>query len=129
MATIRPATVEDAAAIRAIYAPYVESTAISFETVVPSVDEMAHRIEHYSRTHAFLVCEDAEGIAGYVYANPHAERAAYRWSVDVSVYNSPRAQRRGVGRGLYTALFAQLRLLGYYTAYAGITQPNDASIG
>jgi L-amino acid N-acyltransferase YncA len=129
VATIRPAISADAEAVRAIYAPYVLETAISFETEVPSVEEMAHRIGTCGRTHSWLVCEDAEGLAGYVYAGRHAERAAYRWSTDVTVYTHSRAHRRGVGRGLYTALFGQLRLLGYYTAYGGITQPNDASMG
>src|SRR6185295_13315877 len=52
-----------------------------------------------------------------------------QWSVDVSVYIDAAFHRRGVGRGLYTALFGLLRLQGYVNAYAGITQPNAKSVG
>jgi L-amino acid N-acyltransferase YncA len=62
MATIRPATTADAVSVREIYAPYVLETAVSFETQVPSVDEMARRIESISVTHSWLVCEDALGV-------------------------------------------------------------------
>jgi L-amino acid N-acyltransferase YncA len=56
-------------------------------------------------------------------------RAAYQWSVDVSVYIHAQVRRSGVGRGLYRSLFALLVLQGFYQAYAGITLPNPASVG
>src|SRR4029079_16629726 len=62
-------------------------------------------------------------------ASKHRERAAYQWSVDVSVYIHERARRQGVGRALYTSLFALLRLQGFYSAHAGISLPNRASVG
>jgi phosphinothricin acetyltransferase len=68
-------------------------------------------------------------MLGYVYASPHRARAAYCWSVDVSVYTSSKYRRQGVGRALYTSLFACLRLQGLYNAYAGITLPNPGSVG
>lgn len=129
---IRPATTADAAAIAAIYAPIVETTVISFETTAPTPEEMARRIEAIVATHPWLVfedAEDAEGVAGYAYASPHAPRDAYRWSVNVSVYNAERARRRGVGRALYGALFEILRRQGFHMAFAGITLPNEASVG
>jgi phosphinothricin acetyltransferase len=128
-ATIRPATEDDAAAIAAIYAPYVVETAISFETEAPSATAMRERIQTVSLSFPWLVCETAGGIAGYAYASPHRERAAYRWSVDAAVYVGKASQRAGIGRGLYTALFEILRLQGFYNVYAGITLPNPASVG
>ena len=126
-AAIRLATAADAARIQAIYAHYVRETVVSFELEPPSVDEMAERLR---KAHAWLVCEAGQGIvAGYAYASKHRDRAAYQWSVDVTVYIDPAFHRKGVGRGLYTALFGLLRLQGYYNAYAGITQPNDGSVG
>jgi phosphinothricin acetyltransferase len=126
-AIIRLAAAADAAPVQAIYAPYVRDTVISFELDPPSVDEMAERIR---KTPAWLVCEAGQGrLAGYAYASKHRERAAYQWSVDVTVYIDAAFHRRGIGRGLYTALFGLLRLQGYYNAYAGITQPNAGSIG
>jgi L-amino acid N-acyltransferase YncA len=129
-AQIRLATVDDAPAIQAIYAPYVAETVISFELTPPTVDEMAARIQKTVGKFPWLVYQtDDQQIGGYVYATPHRERAAYQWSVDVSVYVSPNYQRRHIGCGLYTALFALLRAQGYLNAYAGIALPNAASVG
>lgn len=139
-AEIRSVTVDDAPAIQAIYAPYVAETVISFEATPPTVDEMAMRIQKTAGKFPWLVCvvDGQNGdcllptggeLAGYVYASSHRERAAYQWSVDVSVYVSPHYQRRHIGRGLYTALFELLRAQGYVNAYAGIALPNAASVG
>jgi phosphinothricin acetyltransferase len=142
-AEIRSVTVDDAPAIQAIYAPYVAGTVISFEATPPTVDEMALRIQKTAGKFPWLVCvvsgvdgQNGSGlspsgweIAGYAYASSHRERAAYQWSVDVSVYVSPHHQRRNIGRGLYTALFDLLRAQGYVNAYAGIALPNPASVG
>ena len=68
-------------------------------------------------------------LLGYAYASRHQARAAYRWSADASVYVSAAARRLGVGRRLYTALFALARLQGYRAVHAGITLPNPASVG
>ena len=126
--TIRFAEPRDAGALQAIYAPYCESTPVSFETVAPSVAQMAERIVRISAQYPWLVCEVAGQLAGYVYATQHGERAAYGWSVDVAVYTSLGYRRRGVGRGLYTSLFSLLRAQGYYKAYAGIVVPNPESV-
>lgn len=127
---VRTATIEDAAAIAAIYAPYVELTAITFEEVAPSPEEMAARMAETGRTHPWLVLEDEAGeLAGYAYACPHRSRAAYRWSVDAAVYVRRQSTARGVGRTLYAALFPILARQGFHAAYAGITLPNAASVG
>lgn len=125
----RPATPVDATAIHEIYAPYVRDTAISFETEVPTVTELSARIEKTQQTHAWVVAESDAGIVGYAYASEHKARSAYRWSVTVSVYLRPDAQRLGLGSGLYQALFAALRERGYVMAYAGIVLPNAGSVG
>jgi phosphinothricin acetyltransferase len=77
----------------------------------------------------WLVCEDEDGVAGYVYASKHHERAAYQWSVDVAVYTHEASRRTGVARALYRALFSLLSLQGFHAAHAGITLPNAASVG
>lgn len=129
MASIRVARPDDGAAVAAIYAPYVSDTTISFEEVPPTGEEMAERIRRLLRTHPFLVYEEGGIVLGYAYGSPHAERAAYRWSCDVTVYASPRIHRRGVGRRLYTELLRLLEMQGYHVAYAGITRPNENSLG
>src|SRR5215216_1488431 len=120
---IRSVSVDDAPAIHAIYAPYVAETVISFEATPPSIEEIAARIQKNTAKYPWLVYmadgaadgmadrvangqkSGAPALAGYVYASSHRERAAYQWSVDVSVYMNPAYQRRGIGRGLYTTLF------------------------
>ena len=119
----------DAGACAAIYAPYVTDTAISLEEVAPTAAEMAARIERTSKTHPWLVAEEAGEVTGYAYGSQHRERAAYRWATDVAVYVDPRHQRRGVGRTLYETLFGLLAQQGFRMACAGVTLPNEASVG
>jgi L-amino acid N-acyltransferase YncA len=127
--SIRLATEHDAKQIAAIYAPNVTDTVISFEFEPPSVDEMRQRIEVTLQRYPWLVCERQGRLLGYAYAGAHGSRAAYQWSVDVSVYVHEDARRTGVGRALYASLFAALDLQGFYNAYAGATLPNPASVG
>ena len=128
-ATIRLATERDAEAIQRIYAPFVLHTAVSFETEPPSVDEMRSRILKVLARLPWLVCEGDGGVIGYAYASLHRERAAYGWSVDVTVYIHEEFRRHGVGKALYASLFQVLRLQGFYNAYAGVTLPNPGSVG
>lgn len=127
---IRLVTEADAAALAAIYEPYVRETIISFELTPPTEADMRERIQKTVLSHPWLVYETGDGVvAGYAYASKHRERAAYQWSVDVSAYVHPAYHRRGIGRGLYAALFAILPLQGFVNAYAGIALPNEASVG
>ena len=129
-AVIRPVEVRDAAAVARIYAPHVTAGVASFETVPPDAAEMADRIAATTPTYPWLVCDvPASGVAGYVYASVHNPRAAYQWSANVTVYIDGRFHRAGIGRALYTSLFAVLRLQGFYNAYGGITLPNAGSVG
>jgi phosphinothricin acetyltransferase len=115
----------DAAVCAAIYAPYVEDGATSFEERAPDAVELAGRMEG---SHAWLVAEEGCEVVGFAYACPHRSRPAYRWSVDVSVYVAAGRQGEGHGRRLYEALFADLRERGFRAACAGITLPNEASV-
>lgn len=129
MTTVRLATPDDAEAVRAIYAPIVRDTAVSFEHDPPGADEIRERIDRTLPAYPWLVCERDGAVVGYTSAGSHRKRGAYRWSVDVSVYVHPDHRRAGIGRTLYESLFAVLRLQGFYNAYAGIALPNPASIG
>jgi L-amino acid N-acyltransferase YncA len=130
MMVFRLATPDDAEAVRDIYAPFcAEDSHVSFEVEPPSVDEMRRRIIKTLNQWPWLVGEEEGEIVGYVYAYAHRERAAYRWSVDVSVYIHPGRRRSGLGRALYKSLFEVLRLQGYANAYAGTALPNPGSIG
>ncbi|HEX4438317.1 MAG TPA: GNAT family N-acetyltransferase [Solirubrobacteraceae bacterium] len=127
--SVRSASIADAAACAAIYAPYVSDTAVSFELEPPTADEIAQRIEAAGRNHAWLVLEDEGRVVGYAYGGPMHTRAAYRWSCEVSVYVETGRRRSGAGRALYEALFARLAERGFRTAIAGMTLPNEASAG
>ncbi|MFO1237852.1 MAG: arsinothricin resistance N-acetyltransferase ArsN1 family B [Alphaproteobacteria bacterium] len=126
---IRLARTEDAAAIRAIYAPYVADTVITFETEIPGLEEMTDRIAKTMSYWPWLVEERDGAILGYAYASQHRSRAAYRWSVDVAIYVAPGAHRQGLGRSLYRPLFDILKAQRFRAAFAGITLPNAASVG
>jgi phosphinothricin acetyltransferase len=127
---LRSARLADAARIAEIYAPYVRETTISFEEVAPDADAIVGRMRAADDRYPWLVASgDASGeIAGYAYATHHRERAAYRWSVDVSVYLDERFHRRGIASKLYSSMFAILTKQGYVNAFAGVTQPNPASV-
>lgn len=126
---LRVATPADAAAIAAIYAPVIRETVISFETAEVPADAMRQRIETTLTRYPWLVAEPAGTVVGYAYATQHRARAAYDWSVDVSVYVAEQARHRRLGRALYVALLDLLTAQGYANAFAGITLPNDASVG
>ena len=119
----------DAVACAAIYAPHVSDAATSFEEEAPGAEELARRIEDVTATHPWLVAERGGEVIGYVYACPHRAKPAYRWSVDVAVYIAESARRQGHGRRLYEALFERLQQQGFRMACAGITLPNEASVG
>lgn len=127
--TIRDATELDAAACAAIYRPYVTDTTITFESEPPTPAQMAARIAAAVRGHAWLVLEDRGRVVGYAYGGEYKPRAAYRWSCEVSVYLECGRRRGGDGRALYEALFARLARRGFRTALAGVTLPNEASVG
>lgn len=114
--------------LAAIYAPYVEQTAVSFEETPPTPEDFERRIEKSRSRWQWLVAEIDGAVIGYAYATQHRERPAYRWSVEVSAYVDATFQRRGVGRALYDALFRDLAARGFCNAFAGITLPNDASV-
>ncbi len=119
----------DAARVAEIYRPAVEGNFISFEEAAPTGNEMADRMRRVLARLPWLVAEDESGVVvGYAYASPHRERAAYRWSVDISVYIDPAWQRRGIGRLLYDDLLEWLRGHGFVNVYAGVSLPNPGSV-
>ena len=128
-ASIRFAEPSDAVGVATIYAPFCQSTPTSFETVAPTAEQMAERIVRISQQYPWLVCEVNGRVGGYVYACQYRERAAYQWTVEVTAYLAAEHRRQGIGRALYTTLFALLRQQGYFRALAGITLPNEGSVG
>ncbi len=125
---LRLATREDAAACQAIYAPYVRDTCISFELTPPTVEELAQRMDGSSDFAPWLVAELDGAVIGYAYGSRFRARAAYGWTLEVSVYVAGAAHRRGVARALYSALLEGARLQGFHAALGVVTLPNAPSV-
>ena len=117
---IRPAEERDIPAMLAVYAPYVKETAVSFEYAVPSPEEFRARLARVQGFYPWLVAEQEGRVLGYAYASRFHPRAAYDWSVEVSIYLGRQERGRGLGRQLYEALEAMLRAQNVLSAYACI---------
>ncbi|HEX5238952.1 MAG TPA: GNAT family N-acetyltransferase [Sphingomicrobium sp.] len=125
MAAIRLASSGDAAAIAAIYRPYVEHSHFTFEEAAPATDEIGARMAN--PLHPWLVIQEHGRVLGYASTSAMRNRAAYRWSVETGIYLAAEAQGRGIGRELLTAHLDLLKRQGFVTAIAGIALPNEAS--
>ena len=110
--TIRTATPADAPQLLAIYASYVENTAISFECEVPSVQEFSARIENTLKKYPYFVAKEGDEIVGYTYAGRFKTQAAYDWSVETTIYIKENHRRGGIGAMLYERLESALKAQG-----------------
>ncbi|MFM0599294.1 MULTISPECIES: GNAT family N-acetyltransferase [Streptococcus] len=128
MIKIQSAQIEDAADLVAIYAPYVENTAITFETEIPTVADFAGRIEKTLEKFPYLVAVEEGQILGYAYASTYYARAAYDWTVELSVYVSREVRGKGIGSLLYAALEEELTVRGFKNFLACIALPNPVSL-
>lgn len=126
--SVRVAAPPDAAAMLAIYAPIVRTSAITFEDEPPSIAEFAERVRTVTARWPWLVHEQDGAVTGYAYATTWRTRAAYQWTVETTVYVHPDAYRRGIARALYRSLAACLRLQGARLAIGAITLPNPGSV-
>jgi len=123
---IRLAGAADAAAIAAVYRPYVEDSRISFEEVAPDAGEIAERMAN--PIHPWLIAEEGSRVVGFTSTSPMRNRKAYRWSVETGIYLDRAAQGRGLGRKLLAEHLALLERQGFVTIVAGIALPNPASV-
>ncbi|GEO65422.1 GNAT family N-acetyltransferase [Companilactobacillus nantensis] len=129
MTKIRQATETDAEALLDIYAPYVTDTTITFEDFIPTIADFKQRICKISETFPYLVAvDDDDKILGYAYAHPYKPRAAYAWTVEVSIYLDHNYEGHGLGTELYQALEVALQKQGVVNLMACITQENANSI-
>ncbi|OKK15505.1 GCN5 family acetyltransferase [Streptomyces sp. CB02488] len=151
-AQVRPGIEGDLEALTDIYNHYVRETALTFDTAPFTPGQRLPWLRSYpvDGPHRLLVAQDvrnvdapgADGpdtdgpdtggpatrILGYATSSAFRPKAAYSTSVEVSVYCAPGAAGRGIGTLLYTALFEALAGEDLHRAYAGITQPNEASV-
>lgn len=124
--TVRAARTADAEELLAIYAPYIEQTAVTYEYEVPATEAFAARIGHTMEKYPYLVAQAGQEIVGYAYAGPLHKRAAYDWSVELSIYVKIERRGQGIGRKLYENLEETLRKQGIVHAAACIAYPERA---
>lgn len=125
---IRAAEEEDAKALLAVYGEYIH-TNITFEEVLPTVEEFRERIRNTTEKYPYLAAVPEGGTVpvAYAYAGPFAERAAYRWDVELSIYIAGVHAGHGLGRKLMEILLEILAAQGIQNAYSVVTQGNPAS--
>lgn len=123
--TVEKVSVEDAGELLAIYAPYVEKTAISFEYEVPSLEEFEGRIRDIFSKYPYIKATENGEILGYAYATSFKGRRAYDWSVETTVYVREDVKRKGVGKLLYDALEKSLKDMGILNLNACIAYLSD----
>jgi L-amino acid N-acyltransferase YncA len=124
---IRLASVSDADAMLAVYAPYVGETVVSFEYTAPTEDEFRARIKEKTEFYPCLVAETENGIVAYAYASRERSREAYDWNAELSIYIQMDFTGRGLGTALYTALLDILLLQGIVNVYGVVATPNENS--
>ncbi|AJR03811.1 GNAT family N-acetyltransferase [Siansivirga zeaxanthinifaciens] len=125
---IRPVTLEDAKQIVAIYNHYVLNTVVTFDETPFSVEDFEHKIASISSQYPFIVYEEAGEILGYAYANKWREKAAYKYSVESTIYLKPEALGKHLGSLLYSELIQLLKAEKYHAVVGGLTLPNEASV-
>ncbi|CAM5461766.1 GNAT family N-acetyltransferase [Streptomyces aurantiogriseus] len=133
---VRPGVEGDLAALTDLYNYYVRETPITFDTAVFTPEERRPWLLSHPEDGPYRLMVATESdlggnsqeILGYATSSPYRPKAAYSTSVEVTVYVAPHAGRRGIGTLLYKALFAALAGEDLHRAYAGIAQPNEASV-
>ncbi len=126
--TIRPVQLEDAGEITAIYNEYILHDTVTFETEPLREEEMRARIAEISARFPYFVCEEAGEVVGYCYAHQWKSRAAYRHTIETTVYLSSRHTGKGIGTLLMQELIEACRHKGDYRALiACVTEDNVAS--
>jgi phosphinothricin acetyltransferase len=125
---IRDVLPSDAEAICAIYNRHVRDTIVTFEETEVSAEEMRGRIARVTAKFPWLIAEENNEMAAYAYAADFIDRSAYRFSVVSTIYVHDKAQRRGVGRLLYSALLERLHGKAIHAVLGIIALPNPASV-
>jgi len=125
---IRPVQPDDAPYLCEIYNHYILETPITFEEDLLTPDDIRQRILETTKTYPWLVCEEDGRLLGYAYGRKWRARAAYRHSVETTVYLHPSATGKGRGAALFDALLTELRSRQFHCVIGGVALPNPASI-
>lgn len=125
---VRPSLETDAPALAAIYGHHVLHGLGSFEEAAPSAQDMAaRRAAVVALGLPYLVAEGDGKVLGFAYAGPFRPRAAYRYTVEDSVYVAPDAVGKGVGRAVLTEVLKACEALGVRQVMAVIGNSENAA--
>ena len=125
---IRPATVVDAAAIAALWNPYIRDTAVTFNAVEKSADDVARMIdERQGLGHATFVAL-ADGLLGFASYAQFRAGVGYATAMEHSILLAPEAQGRGAGRALIAAICDHAAAAGAHQMIAGVSGENPSGI-
>lgn len=125
---LRHVTPQDSTSICKIYNHYIRESPATFEEVPIAPEDMRQRIVGATREYPWFVCEEDGVVLGYAYGRKWHERAAYRHSVEASIYLDPLAVGKRKGSALFEALLAELRKRQFHTVIGGVALPNEASV-
>ncbi len=130
MIVLRPVVPDDASALTAIYAPFVATNAVSFESDVPSAKEMKARIVAGDSLYPWIAAADDETgtVLGYAFAKPFRSGAPYRFVVELAVYTVGDMEGQGIRRTLLANLIATLTAQNFTQAICTLMTPNDKLI-
>jgi phosphinothricin acetyltransferase len=126
---VRPATIDDAEAIAAIYNVEVQTSTVTFDITPRSITDQRRWITDRSGAHTAVVAEDGGVVVGFGSLSPYRDRAAYSTSVEDSVYVHREHQGSGIGRLVLTELVERAGAHGFHAVFARIVTGHDASIG
>ncbi|MCX4762785.1 GNAT family N-acetyltransferase [Streptomyces sp. NBC_01275] len=129
---VRPGVEGDLNALTSLYNHYVRETSITFDTAVFTSEERRPWLLSHPEDGPYRLKvatgADSQEILGYATSSPYRPKAAYSTSVETTLYVAPGAGGRGIGTLLYKALFEALAGEDVHRAYAGVAQPNEASV-
>ena len=127
---VRSGEESDLEPVNDLYNHYVREAHYTFDLEPLSMEWRREWFAHFAPTgpHRLFVAVDEDRVIGYASSGPFRPKAAYRTSVETSIYVAPDAVGRGTGKLLYTELFRSLGHEDVHRAYAGISLPNPASI-
>jgi L-amino acid N-acyltransferase YncA len=129
--SLRPATVADAESIRAIYNHEVMHTTATFDLVPRSLPEQEAWLQARTGAFAAIVAVDDQAggeVVGFAALSPYKERAAYRTSVEDSIYVRRDRGGEGIGTLLLTELLDIAAASGFHAVFARINATSDSSI-
>jgi L-amino acid N-acyltransferase YncA len=128
MPLIRPATLDDIKDITPIYQEAVQYGTASWELEPPDVSEMTRRFTALTEAgYPYIVAENEDSIKGYAYAGSYRPRAAYRFTVENSIYVATDAHGHGIGRALMSSLIEACTAAGFRQMMAVIGDSSNAA--